>query len=294
MALATINQGSMVTDTKMVVDHTKHHRSLDGTGGSSMVRWVSTGSGRCRRRSLSAWALRRRSATTSSATFVDGGHPAAGGRVTLRSQASRGAPIGTLREGRGRLEAGYWATHPNLSRHRGMQVEVSRHCDENLERARRLLCLGLLVASPGPAWDLSERVQFVVGLGIRVLLRHLGPELDVVEDGVAKRLILWHASSVEGRHIQLYEPLPLLLGDTEPAVHVNQVSEPELAAEAVRPTERLGRERGQVIDVLGLSRSEQGLEHRISQDARIKGVLEPVETLLAASVFVQGGHGLRL
>ena len=27
----------MVTDTQMVVDHTKHHRSLDGTGGSSMV-----------------------------------------------------------------------------------------------------------------------------------------------------------------------------------------------------------------------------------------------------------------
>ena len=27
----------MVTDTQMVVDHTKHHRSLDRTGGSSMV-----------------------------------------------------------------------------------------------------------------------------------------------------------------------------------------------------------------------------------------------------------------
>jgi hypothetical protein len=54
---------------------------------------------------------------------------------------------------------------------------------------------------------------------------------------------------VEGAGVELDEPLPLLLGDVEASVHVDQVLEPELAAEPVGTTERLCGEGGEMVHV---------------------------------------------
>jgi hypothetical protein len=51
-------------------------------------------------------------------------------------------------------------------------------------------------------------------------------------------------------------------------------------AEAVRPTEGLGRKRSQVIDVLGATRTERRLEHRVGQDAAMERILEAVDRFL--------------
>jgi hypothetical protein len=69
----------------------------------------------------------------------------------------------------------------------------------------------------------------------------------------------------------------------------DQMREAELVREAVRAAERLRGERGQVVDVLGLAGAEQRLQERIAQDARIEGVLEAVQRLLAAGVLEERG-----
>jgi hypothetical protein len=121
----------------------------------------------------------------------------------------------------------------------------------------------------------------------------LGCQL-VGADGRAERLVIGHVGLVERRHVQLDEPAALLLGDLEVAVDCNQMAEAQLTAEAVRATEGLRRERGQVIDVLGPSRAEQRLEHRIGQDAAVEQILEAVNRFLTAGVFVERRHRCRL
>jgi hypothetical protein len=154
--------------------------------------------------------------------------------------------------------------------------------------------LSLIVTRPGPARDLPERVQLVVVVSVRVLHRDLRAELDVGADGLAERLVIGHVGLVERRHVQLDEPAALLLGDLEIAVDCDEMVEAQLTAEAVRPTERLGRERGQVIDVLGPSRTEQRLEHGIRKDAAVEQILKTVNRFLATGVFVERRHRCRL
>ena len=72
-------------------------------------------------------------------------------------------------------------------------------------------------------------MQLVVALGVRVLQRHLGAELDVLADRLAERRIGRQVGRVERRHVELDEPLPLLLGDPEAAVHGDEVREAQLA-----------------------------------------------------------------
>ena len=67
------------------------------------------------------------------------------------------------------------------------------------------------------------------------------------------------------------------------------MGEAQLAGEAVRAAERLGRERREVVDVLGLPRAEQGLEQRVGQHAVVEGLLQPVQRLLPARVLEQTG-----
>ena len=77
-------------------------------------------------------------------------------------------------------------------------------------------------------------------------------------DGLTELMIVGQADGVERRQVQLDEAPPLLLGDVEATMHVDQVREPELAAEASRSAERFRGEGGQVIDVLGLSVANSG------------------------------------
>ncbi len=56
-------------------------------------------------------------------------------------------------------------------------------------------------------------------------------------------------------------------------MHVDQVSEAQLFAEAVGTAERFGREPGEVFHVLGLALSEERLEERIGEHLGIEDVL---------------------
>jgi hypothetical protein len=66
--------------------------------------------------------------------------------------------------------------------------------------------------------------------------------------------------------------------------------EPEFTGEAVGTAEGLAGERGQMVDVQGIARTEEGLEQWISEDAGVEDVLQVVQRLVAARMLVEGGH----
>src|SRR5277367_4961077 len=90
---------------------------------------------------------------------------------------------------------------------------------------------------PVPDRDLADGVQLGVGFRAGVLLGHPGAKLDVVADRFAERLFGGQPGLVEGLQVRRDEPLSLLIGDVEMPVHVDDVLEAELAAEAVGPPE---------------------------------------------------------
>ena len=53
--------------------------------------------------------------------------------------------------------------------------------------------------------------------------------------GLAKRRVGRHPGRVERGHVQLDEPPALLLGDPQPAVHVDEVREAQVAGEPLGP-----------------------------------------------------------
>jgi hypothetical protein len=98
-------------------------------------------------------------------------------------------------------------------------------------------------------------------------------ELDVLADGPAERFVLGHSGLVERLQVGLDEPLTLLVGDLQVAVHVDDVPEAELIGESWRAAERLSG--GQV---------------RCSER-----LLEPVQAVVAAGMLIQGlAHDLSL
>jgi hypothetical protein len=104
-------------------------------------------------------------------------------------------------------------------------------------------------------------VQVFVAFGVRVLHRDSRAKLDMGADCLAERLVVGHADLIKRRQVELDEPLALWLGDLEMPVYRDQRSEaPQLTRKAVRTPERFGRERRQVIDVVGLTLTEQRLE----------------------------------
>src|SRR5919106_1012483 len=152
----------------------------------------------------------------------------------------------------------------------------------------------VVVARPRPAGDLAEGIQLVVVIGVRVLHRHPGAELEVLAHGLAERLVVWQAGFVERLQIELNEPLPLLVGDLQVAVHVDHVLEAELAREAIGAAKRLGREPRQVVDVSRSAFCEQPLQYRIGEDLVIEQLLEAVKRLVAAGMLEQRGHRLNI
>jgi hypothetical protein len=120
-------------------------------------------------------------------------------------------------------------------------------------------------------------VEFVIGLGMRVLHGNLRTEVHVWTDRFTEFLVVGEVGRIHRGHIELHESLSLLFSDLEVSVHIDQVGESEFSAEAVRTTEWLGGEGGQVIDVLGLARSEEGLEQRIFEDAALERVLKAMQ-----------------
>ena len=151
-----------------------------------------------------------------------------------------------------------------------------------------------LIAWPRPAWYLAQWMEFAVALGVRILHRHLRPEFHVLAHGFAKFGIGGHGGDVEGSQVQLDEPLALFFGDMETPVHIDEMLETQLPAEAVRTAEGLGGEGREVVNVLRLAATEERTEDRIRQDTSIEGVLQSVQALLATRVLVEGGHHPRL
>ncbi len=114
-------------------------------------------------------------------------------------------------------------------------------------------------------------------------------------DGLAECQVAGQADGVQSDHVQLDEPLALLLGDVQVAVDCDEVREAaKLPGETIRPAEGLGRECRQVIDVLWLACAEERLEERVGQDTAVEGVLETVQRLLATGVLVKRRHWPRI
>jgi hypothetical protein len=130
-------------------------------------------------------------------------------------------------------------------------------------------------------------VQLLLRLGGRVLLRHPGAELDVLADRLAERRVAGQPGLVHRRQVERHEPLPLLIGDVQVPVHVDEVPEAELAGEAVGAAERLSGEPGQVVDVGGHPLAEQRPEHRVGERLVVEELLEAVQYLITAGVLVE-------
>jgi hypothetical protein len=92
--------------------------------------------------------------------------------------------------------------------------------------------------------DLADGVQVGVGLGPGVLLGDAGPELDMLADSLAERLVVGQAGLVERFQVRSDEPVALLIGDVQVAVDVDDVLEAQFAGEPVRAAEGLGGRSG--------------------------------------------------
>jgi hypothetical protein len=130
-------------------------------------------------------------------------------------------------------------------------------------------------------------MELRVGAGVGVLHGDPGAELDMLANCSSERLVIRHARGVQCRQVQLDESHALLLGDTEPAVYVDQVRESEFFSEFRWSAERLSRESCQMIDVGGASPAEERLQQRVGEDARVEDVLQAVQLLFTPGVFVQ-------
>jgi hypothetical protein len=148
-----------------------------------------------------------------------------------------------------------------------------------------------LVTGPGPPRNLAQWMKLVVGLRMGVLHRDLRAEFDVGSDGRTELFVGGKVRRVERSHVELDEPLPLLLGDPKVSVHVDEMCKAELSGEAVGPAEGLGGEGCEVIDVFRLARPEEGLEEGILEHAAVERVLEAVQRRLAPNEFVERRHG---
>jgi hypothetical protein len=128
-------------------------------------------------------------------------------------------------------------------------------------------------------------VKLVVGGGVRVLGGDMGSELDVFHDGVSEAIVGGHVGIVERRPVKIHEALSLFLGDAEMSVNVDQILETDFLAEVVGSTEGFCGECREVVDVLGLACTKEGLKQRVSQDTHVEGVLETVDRLNPTCVF---------
>jgi len=138
--------------------------------------------------------------------------------------------------------------------------------------------------------NVADRVEIFVALGPRVLLSDVGAKLDMRSDRLTERLIVGKTGLVECLQVEGNEPVPLLVGDLQMPVNVNDVVEAQFAGESVGTTERLAGEPRQVVDVSRYALREHRLEHRIGKHFVIEELLEAVQALVAARVFVKRFH----
>jgi hypothetical protein len=134
-------------------------------------------------------------------------------------------------------------------------------------------------------------MEFVVGLGVRILHRHPGAEIEMRTNGFPERSVGRHAGLIERSEIQLDKAGALLLGDLKAAVHVDQVIESQLFGEAIRAAEGLRGERSEMIDMFESAGTEKRLQNRIGQDTGVEDVFQVVQGFFPAGVLKKRGQG---
>jgi hypothetical protein len=144
-----------------------------------------------------------------------------------------------------------------------------------------------LVTCPGPARNLAEGMQIVVAVGVGVLPGGPGAKLDVLAYCITESRVVGHLRLVEGRHVEVDEALTLPFRDPQAAVDCDQVLEPELAREAVGPAKRFNGERRQVVDVIGLTLSEERNQQRVGKHLRVEDLFQTVDGRLSSCALEQ-------
>jgi hypothetical protein len=96
---------------------------------------------------------------------------------------------------------------------------------------------------------------------VRVLHGHLRAELDVFPKRLSEGRVAWQFRCVSSGHVQVDESLPLLFGDLQMAMNCNNAVEAaQLSGVSILTAEDFNFERSQMIDVVRLSLSKQGLK----------------------------------
>ena len=140
---------------------------------------------------------------------------------------------------------------------------------------------------PVPVRNVTDRMKLGIRSGAGVLLGDACSELDVLPDRAAERLVVGQIGFVESLQVDLDEPLTLLVGDLQVAMHVDDVPKTELIGKSWRAAERLSGEPGQVFDVGGNAVREQLLEHGVGERLGVEDLLEPVQAFVAAGMLIQ-------
>lgn len=130
-------------------------------------------------------------------------------------------------------------------------------------------------------------MQVGITLGLRVLLGDVRTELHVLADRLTERLVVRQTGLVESLYVNRYESLPLLIGDLQMTVHVDDVLKTEPGGEAIRAAKRLGCEPCQVLDVGRHALGKHVLQNRVGERLRVEQLLERVQCLVSARVLVK-------
>jgi hypothetical protein len=119
-------------------------------------------------------------------------------------------------------------------------------------------------------------MKLIIALRVGVLHGNLRAEFNVGSDCLTELLVIGKVRRIQRGHVELDKPLSLFLRDPKVSVDRNQMVEAKLSGEAVGAAEGFSREGSQMIDVLGLAGSEEGLEQGIFEDAEVERVFETV------------------
>ena len=104
-------------------------------------------------------------------------------------------------------------------------------------------------------------MKLVLCLRMRVLHRDLRTEFNVRSDPLSELLIVRSVCRVQGRHIELYKSLSLLLGDPEVCRWtLMRWANPSSRVKRSGPPKGLSGEGGQVVDMFWLAVAEEWLE----------------------------------
>src|SRR5262249_61395268 len=95
--------------------------------------------------------------------------------------------------------------------------------------------------------------------------------------GLSESFVPGKAGLVDRLQIERHEPLALLVGDLQVAVHVDDVLKAHLTRESIWPSERLGGEPGEVIVIMRAPLRENRAHGRIGDGRRVEQTLEALQ-----------------